>query len=230
LSPADIQVNLDSLNLRIAAACRRVGRSPSEVTLIAVSKTVEPPEMLIAYHCGIRHFGENRVQEGQRKWPLLGCLEPAPVRHLIGHLQSNKIKPALELFDVIHSLDSVELAEAINRRSTRRFPVLLEVNIGEEATKSGFAPQAIFPAFEIISRLPNLEIRGLMTVAPISAQTEAMRPVFGQLRELRDRLGLKELSMGMTDDFEIAIEEGATLIRVGRAIFGERRKKPIDLH
>jgi pyridoxal phosphate enzyme (YggS family) len=222
LSPAGIEASLESLQKRIAVACQRVGRSPSEVTLIAVSKTVEPSAILAAYHLGVRHFGENRVQEGQRKWPLLGRLEPPPTRHLIGHLQSNKVKTALELFDVIHSLDSVDLADTINRRSNRKFPVLLEVNVAGETSKSGFAFDSILQAFEVIGKMPNLDIQGLMTVAPIAAQTEEVRPVFRKLRELRDRLGLKELSMGMTDDFEIAIEEGATLVRIGRGIFGER--------
>jgi pyridoxal phosphate enzyme (YggS family) len=190
--------------------------------MIAVSKTVEAEEMLTAYQCGVRHFGENRVQEGQRKRPLLAQLDPPPMFHLIGHLQSNKIKPALELFDMIQSIDSVPLAEAINQRSTRKFAVLLEVNIGEEASKSGFSLETVLPAFENISRLPHLDIQGLMTVAPIFPQPEEVRPIFRRLRELRDRLKLKHLSMGMTDDFEIAIEEGATMIRIGRAIFGER--------
>lgn len=222
MSPADIKLNLDRLNQRIAAACGRVGRSPADITLIAVSKTVEAEVMLAAYRCGIRHFGENRVQEGQRKRPLLGQLEPHPALHLIGHLQSNKINPALEIFDMIQSIDSVSLAEAINQRSTRKFPVLLEVNIGEEASKSGFSSTELLPAFETISRLPHLDIQGLMTVAPIFSQREEVRPIFRRLRELRERLKLKHLSMGMTDDFEIAIEEGATMIRIGRAIFGDR--------
>jgi PLP dependent protein len=222
LSPAAIQANVEDLQRRIAAACRRSGRLPAEVTLIAVSKTVEAPAMLEAYRCGIRHFGENRVQEAARKWPLLGRLEPPPQRHLIGHLQSNKIKSALELFDMLHSLDSVELAEALNHRLKQPFPVLLEVNIAAEPSKSGFAPQAVVPAFETISRWPNLDVRGLMTVAPAAAQAEEVRPVFRRLRELRDLLGLRELSMGMTDDFEVAIEEGATMVRLGRSLFGER--------
>jgi PLP dependent protein len=222
LSPANIQENFVLLNQRIAAACQRAGRSPSEVTLIAVSKTVDVSEMLKAYQIGIRHFGENRVQEGQRKWPLLARLEPPLVRHLIGHLQSNKIKLALENFDVIHSLDSVDLARAINGRLTGKYPVLLEVNIAGEASKSGFTPESLLRAFEFISGLPNLDVQGLMTVAPVASQAENVRPFFRKLRELSQHLKLKHLSMGMTNDFEIAIEEGATMIRIGRAIFGER--------
>jgi pyridoxal phosphate enzyme (YggS family) len=222
LSPADIQDNIVSLNRRIAAACQRAGRSPSEVNLIAVSKTVEAAEMLKAYQFGVRHFGENRVQEGQRKWPLLGHLDPPPIRHFIGNLQSNKIKLALENFDIIQSLDSVDLALAVNRRLTGKYPVLLEVNIAGESSKSGFTPEAVPRAFEVISGFSNLDIQGLMTVAPITAQLEDVRPLFRKLRELSQRLKLKHLSMGMTNDFEIAIEEGATMIRIGRAIFGER--------
>ncbi len=222
MPPADIQANLDTLQKRITSACRRAGRSSTEITLIAVSKTVEAESMMAAYQCGVRHFGENHVQEGQRKWPLLGPLNPPPVRHLVGHLQSNKVKVALEHFDIIHSLDSVDLGEAVNRRSACRYPVLLEVNIGAEASKFGFAPEVVITAFERISRLPNLDVRGLMTVAPMTQKPEEVRPVFRELRMIRDLLGLKELSMGMTDDFEVAIEEGATMIRIGRAIFGER--------
>jgi PLP dependent protein len=222
LSPVNIQQNIILLNQRIAAACQRAGRSPSEIILIAVSKTVEPAEMLSAYHFGIRHFGENRVQEGQRKWPLLGRLEPPPLRHLIGHLQSNKTKLALENFDIIHSLDSIDLALAVNRRLKAKYPVLLEVNIAGEATKCGFTLESVLYAYEFISGLPNLDIQGLMTVAPVVSQPEDARPLFRQLYELSQRLKLKHLSMGMTGDFETAIEEGATMIRIGRAIFGER--------
>jgi len=228
LNPSSIQYNLVKLNERIAAACRRAGRSPSEVTLIAVSKTVEPAAMLEAYHCGIRHFGENRVQEAQRKFPVFDVLDPPVVRHLIGHLQSNKVKTALSLFDLIHSIDTLELAQAINRRAATRRPVLLEVNVSGEASKSGFSPSGLTEVFDRIAGLPNLEVRGLMTVAPAVDDPEEARPFFRQLRDLRDRLGLKERSMGMTGDFEAAIEEGATLIRVGRAIFGERDNPAIN--
>ncbi len=222
MAALDLKSNLEAVQRRIAAACRRAGRPVSEVTLIAVTKTIAPPDIIAACELGIRHIGENRVQEARGKWPELRVLQTPPCRHLIGHLQSNKAKTALELFDIIHSLDSLELAEAVSRRTVKPFPVLLEVNIGAEASKSGFSVNALLRDFPVISKLPGLEVRGLMTVAPAAADPQEVRPVFRQLRELRDKLGLRELSMGMTSDFEVAIEEGATLIRIGRAIFGER--------
>jgi PLP dependent protein len=223
LTPADIKANLEAVRLRIANACRRAGRAPEEVTLIAVSKTVDAESVEAAFRAGVRHFGENRVQEAQPKVRSLAHLDPGPTWHLIGHLQSNKIKTALELFQIIHSIDSVELAENLNRRAARKTGVLLEVNISGEATKNGFPESALKAAMAAISPLPNLEIQGLMTVAPMVKDPEEVRPVFRRLRSLNEFLGLKQLSMGMTDDFEIAIEEGATLVRIGRAIFGERQ-------
>ena len=219
---ADIQTNLDAINIRIQAACRRAGRSPGDVTLIAVSKTVSAEGILSAYQAGLRNFGENRVQEVQSKWPQLANIQPQPIKHLIGHLQSNKVKAALELFDFIHSLDSLDLAEVISRKAARRFPVLMEVNVAGESSKNGFSVAALIGAYAAIAKLPNLEVRGLMTVAPQVDDPEEVRPVFRQLRQLKDSLGLPDLSMGMSNDFETAIEEGATMIRLGRAIFGER--------
>jgi PLP dependent protein len=221
LSLSAIESNLEKVGQRLADACQRAGRAPSEVTLIAVSKTVGSPEMLEAYQFGIRHFGENRVQEAEKKWPGLGHLEPAPVRHLIGHLQSNKIKAALKNFDIIHSIDTVTLAESINRHTNQRLAILLEINVSGEASKYGFKIDEIAPAYEKIQALKNLEVKGLMTVAPACSNPEEVRPIFRRLRQLRDKMGVIELSMGMTDDFEVAVEEGATMIRVGRAIFGE---------
>jgi len=142
---------------------------------------------------------------------------------MVGHLQTNKAKTALELFDIIHSVDSVKLAEVLSHRAERRIPILLEVNIGGEESKFGFAEEELAPAIEQISKLPNLEIKGLMTIAPLVEDPEQVRPVFRRLRQLRDSLGLEQLSMGMTDDFEVAIEEGATIVRIGRAIFGPRQ-------
>jgi PLP dependent protein len=219
---SDIQTNLDAINMQIQAACRRAGRSPRDVTLIAVSKTVSAERILSAYQAGLRDFGENRVQEAQRKWPQLAYLQPPPVKHLIGHLQSNKVKIALEYVDIIHSVDSIDLAELINRKTDQRFPVLLEVNVGGENSKDGFSVTALKSAYATIAKLPKLEVRGLMTVAPQVDDPEEVRPVFRQLSQLRDSLGLQDLSMGMSDDFEVAIEEGATMVRLGRAIFGER--------
>jgi pyridoxal phosphate enzyme (YggS family) len=222
LSEADIKSNLESLEKRIARACLKARRTPSEVTLIAVTKTVDPASIEFAHNLGLRHFGENRVQEAEVKIKALSQLRPHPTWHMIGHLQSNKIKPALELFDTIQSVDSLKLALAISQRSHKKFPILLQVNVAAEATKSGFSVDELRPAWETISLLPGIEVRGLMTIGPLVEDVEKVRPVFRKLREMRDSLRLEHLSMGMTDDFEIAIEEGATMIRVGRAIFGER--------
>jgi len=222
---ADIGANIDQVRECIARACQRVGRSPEEVTIVAVTKTVESSAIATAFELGIRHFGENRVQEAEAKIGQLSGLKPRPTWHMVGHLQTNKAKVAVEIFDIIHSVDSIRLAEVISRRAERTIPILLEANVAGEASKSGFSLAEVEPALEAIARLPQLEIRGLMTIAPMVADAEQVRPVFRQLRSLRDSLGLKQLSMGMTDDFEVAIEEGATLVRIGRAIFGEREAK-----
>lgn len=219
----DIAANLERLNGRIVRACERGGRRPEDVTLVAVTKTVGIPEVRAAYACGIRNFGENRVQEAAVKIEGLAGLQPRPVWHMIGHLQSNKAGMAAGLFDIIQSVDSVRLAGVLSRKAAGPLPVLLEVNVAGESSKSGFAPVEVAPALAEIAALPDLEVKGLMTVAPLAADAGSVRPVFRQLRALRDDLGLEHLSMGMTDDFEVAIEEGATIIRVGRAIFGERK-------
>jgi len=221
----DIRANTDQVTGRIAGACQRVGRSPDEVTIVAVTKTVEPSAIATAFKLGIRHFGENRVQEATAKIGQLSWLEPRPTWHMVGHLQTNKAKVAVEIFDIIHSVDSIRLAEVLSHRSQRTLPILLQINVAGEASKSGFSIAEVKPALEAISRLPRLEIRGLMTIVPMVADAEQVRPLFRQLRSLRDSLGLEHLSMGMTDDFEVAIEEGATLVRIGRAIFGERETK-----
>ena len=218
----DIGANIEQVRERVAQACQRVGRSPDEVTLVAVTKTVEPSAIATAFKLGINHFGENRVQEAAQKAGQLSYLEPHPTWHMIGHLQSNKARVAVGIFDVIHSIDSVRLAEVVSRRTQKTLPVFLEVNLSGEATKSGFSVAELEPALEAISRLPRLEIKGLMTIAPMVDDAEQVRPVFQKLRSLRDAFGLEHLSMGMTDDFEVAVEEGATLVRIGRAIFGER--------
>lgn len=222
-----IKSNVLAVQKRIAAACGRSKRSPKEVTLVAVSKGVDIPLIEAAYNAGLRHFGENRVQEGKEKIARLSGLEGI-TWHMIGHLQSNKVKMAGELFHIIHSADSVKLAESISRwvsnKSQVDFPILMQVNIAGEASKQGFAVSEVIPAFKAISRLPKIKIPGLMTIAPMVANPEGARPVFRKLRQLRDELGLQELSMGMTDDFEVAIEEGATLLRIGRAIFGQTNK------
>jgi len=224
-SATDIGANIEEVKERIARACQRAGRSPDEVTIVAVTKMVEPSAIATAFKLGIRHFGENRVQEAVEKIEQLSQLEPRPIWHMVGHLQTNKAKVAVELFDIIHSIDSVRLAEAISRRTQRTLPVLLEVNVSGEASKNGFPLVQVEPALEEITGLPRLEVKGLMTIAPMVSDDEQVRPVFRKLRSLRDSLGLEHLSMGMTDDFEVAVEEGATLVRIGRAIFGEREAK-----
>jgi len=213
---------VERVRLRIATACQRSGRSPEEVTLVAVTKGFPPEAAREAVAAGVRHLGENRVQEAEAKRLGLSDLPPDVVWHMVGHLQTNKVKTALGLFDIIHSVDSLDLAEAISRRALKPVPVFLEVNVAGEPTKYGFSPDELPRAREAIARLSNLDVRGLMTVAPLAASQEAVRSVFRRLREMAHSLGLHELSMGMTDDFEVAVEEGATHVRIGRAIFGER--------
>ena len=187
---------------------------------MAVTKGVGPEKILEAYSLGIRHFGENRVQEAQGK--ISGLKRLDITWHMVGHLQTNKAKLALELFQAIDSVDSLPLAQALSRKAPAPLPILLEVNVSGEATKFGFLSEALPRALEEIARLPNLEVRGLMTVAPLVEDPQEVRPIFSRLRGLAQALGLKELSMGMSDDFEVAVEEGATQVRLGRAIFGPR--------
>jgi len=191
--------------------------------LVAVTKGFDASTVRVAFDYGIRDFGENRVQEAEEKIGQLSDLKPDITWHMVGHLQSNKAKIAVELFDIIHSVDSIKLAEILSRRGEKTLPVLLQVNVSGEAPKSGFAVDEVTKAVEEIRRLPSLNVIGLMTIAPLVAAPEEARPVFRKLRMLRDSLGLEHLSMGMTDDFEVAIEDGATILRIGRAIFGDRR-------
>jgi pyridoxal phosphate enzyme (YggS family) len=217
-----VATNLRAIRKRIAAACASAGRDPAEVTLVAVSKTFPPEAIVEAVRDGVTDIGENRVQEAAAKAPAVSAAGVRPRWHLVGHLQSNKARAALELFDVIESVDSVELGERIGRLAQRPIDVLLEVNVAGETSKFGLMPEDTPAAVRDLAAVPNLNVRGLMTVAPLVDDAEKVRPVFRQLRALRDELGLAELSMGMSGDFEVAIEEGATIVRVGRAIFGER--------
>ncbi len=219
----DIEQNFRNVTDRIALACERAGRSPDEVTLVAITKTHDAATVRAAFEVGLRHFGENRIQEAGSKLAELEDVKSQSTWHMVGHLQTNKVKTAVELFDIIQSVDSVKLADFLSRNTHKPLPIFLEVNIGEEESKSGFSVAEISQSVSEIGKMQNLEVRGLMTVAPWVSDPEEVRPVFRQLRELRDSLGLAELSMGMTDDFEVAIEEGATSVRVGRAIFGKRR-------
>jgi pyridoxal phosphate enzyme (YggS family) len=226
--------NLAQLRLQIEAACERAGRNPSEVTLLAVSKGQPPEAVRAAADLGLTLFGENKVQEGKLKRSL--C--PNRLRwHLIGHLQSNKCRDAVLGFEVIQGVDSLALAQELNRwaeKLSRRVAILLEVNIAGEASKFGYPPARLLAEFMAINALPRLEIHGLMTLAPWTPDPEKVRPVFRRLRELRgaceEILGapLPVLSMGMSGDFPVAIEEGATMIRIGTALFGARTawKKP----
>jgi len=219
-----IAERIAAVHLQIANACLRSGRSPEAVTVVAVTKGFPPEAVREAAAAGLSHFGENRVQEAQGKIPLLAGLAPRPTWHMVGHLQTNKVKTALSLFDIIQSVDSLHLAQEISRRAPEsvRVPVLLEVNVAGEAAKYGFSPDELPAAAEQVRSLPGLEVRGLMTVAPMAGDPQDVRPVFRRLRSLAESLDLRDLSMGMSDDFQVAVEEGATIVRVGRAIFGER--------
>ena len=222
-SAQDIAANLRTIQARVAHAAAAVGRPADSVTIVAVSKTFPADLVTAAHQAGVRHFGENWVQEAAAKLPQLAALTPRPIWHMVGHLQTNKVKLALELFDLIQSVDSVHLGETIARRAGgRRIPILLEVNVAGETSKQGFRPEDLPSACDRLRSIPQLDLRGLMTVAPAVDHPEAAEPVFRCLRELRDVLGLQELSMGMTDDFEVAVREGATILRIGRAIFGPR--------
>jgi pyridoxal phosphate enzyme (YggS family) len=218
---------LAAINQRIAAACQRAGRDFFDVTLVAVSKTVEPGLIRQAIEAGVRVLGENRVQEAATKMPELAAIvtEHKVEWHLIGHLQSNKARRAVELFSTIQSVDSFKLAERLDNIAGelgRKLPVFVEVNLGGEQSKAGATPDEVLPLCEQVAKLANLELKGLMAVPPFFDDAEQARPYFRRLRTLRDQAQLKELSMGMSNDFEIAIEEGATLVRIGTALFGAR--------
>jgi PLP dependent protein len=214
---------------RIASACAVTGRDPAGVSLVAVSKTVAPERLRVAIGVGLTTLGENRVQDAADKIQVL----PDATWHLIGPLQSNKARRAVELFDLIQSVDSVDLAKRLDHlvrdvRPGTRYPVLLQVNVDDDPAKAGFAPQALPAALDDVAELDALEIRGLMTIGRLVDQPEAARATFRGLREISDRLRSAgyplgpELSMGMSSDFDVAVEEGATIVRVGRALFGER--------
>jgi pyridoxal phosphate enzyme (YggS family) len=214
---------------RIAAACARAGRSPDDVSLVAVSKTFPPERLRAAVAAGLTTLGENRVQEAESK---VGEV-PGATWHLVGPLQKNKARRALEVFETIESVDSAALAKRLDRiaaelRPSSRVPVLLQVNVDDDPSKAGFLPADLEVSLGAILDLPRLEVRGLMTIGRQVDRPEDARPTFVALRELSGRLRDRDarlgvqLSMGMTDDFEVAIEEGATVVRVGRALFGER--------
>lgn len=227
----DLAENFSRVQQRMAAACERAGRAPTSVRLLAVTKT-QPPEMVRqAAELGQTLFGENKVQEAKAKIPL--C--PGRLRwHMIGHLQTNKCRDAVELFEMVQGVDSLHVAEELNKKAeqaAKTLPILLEVNIVGEGSKFGYRPEQLLSELKSLNGLKRVEIHGLMTIPPWSPLAERARPVFRRLRELKGQceqlLGapLPELSMGMTGDFEVAIEEGATIVRIGTALFGERRSK-----
>jgi pyridoxal phosphate enzyme (YggS family) len=227
-----LRARLQEVRARIGAAALQSNRRPEEITLVAVSKTHPAPIMREAIAAGVTDLGENRVQEADAKIPEVG--RHAARWHLIGHLQSNKARRAVELFDVIHSLDSLALARRLDRMclesGREELPVLIQVDLGGEATKSGVDEAELAQIVEALRQCGRLRLTGLMTLPPYFDDTERVRPFFRKLRELRDELKSQgafgdergELSMGMTHDYEIAIEEGATIVRIGTAIFGER--------
>jgi pyridoxal phosphate enzyme (YggS family) len=223
--------NLISIQQRIRAACARAGREAASVTLLAVSKTHPPETIQTAVNCGLLHFGENKIQEAKAKIPL--C--PGKARwQFIGHLQSNKVRDAVELFEMIQGVDSLALAREISKRAeqaAKTVPILLEVNVAGEASKFGYQPAKLLAELKELNALPKIEIHGLMAIPPFSPLPEKSRPYFQRLRELKIEsekiLGfpLPHLSMGMSGDFEVAIEEGATIVRIGTALFGERLRR-----
>jgi pyridoxal phosphate enzyme (YggS family) len=221
----NIAANLQAVRNRINTAAERAGRSPASVRLVGASsaaKGVTPEKLRAALEAGLSDFGENRVQEAEASVAALGIQAKDAAWHFIGHLQTNKAAVAIDLFDIIQSVDSLRLAENLSRRASGALQVLLEVNVAGEASKQGLSPTEVASVVSRVSKLANLNLTGLMTIAPIADDPENVRPVFRELRELAEANGLPQLSMGMTDDFEVAIEEGATLVRIGRAIFGER--------
>ena len=228
---SSISDSLSILRGRIAAASARAGRDPREVKLVAVSKNIDVERIVLAVEAGVRDFGENRVQEAAEKIPRVHA---DVTWHFVGHLQRNKAKEAVELFSLIHSLDSIRLARELDRRcemADSTIDLLLQVNISGETTKFGVPPEMARDVLLEIARYERLRVRGLMVIAPYSDNPEDARPWFSQARQLMRELGrlsisnvsMDELSMGMSGDYEVAIEEGATIIRVGTAIFGERQ-------
>lgn len=213
-----LQDRWDAVRERMTLAAQRAGRKPEEITMLAVTKVFPVEVLLEAYSLGMREFGENYVQEFERKFPLVGGCVGARF-HLIGHLQSNKAKKAAEMFDVIQTVDSAKLA----RRLEKAMDVMIEVKLSEEDSKHGAAPEELGELVEAVRATPGLRLTGLMTMPPWSDDAEVARPYFRRLRGLAEHYGLTQLSMGMSHDLEVAIEEGSTMVRVGTALFGSRK-------
>jgi PLP dependent protein len=233
LTEEHMAANIVHVRSIIAEAALRVGRAPEEITLVAVSKTMPVELVRIAYNLGVTDFGENRVQEAL---PKIVSFHPQGLRwHMIGHLQSNKAAKVVSSFYCVHSVDSLHLAQTLSRHSDeqgKRLPVLLQINVSGEASKEGLPLAETSEIARQIVALPSIQVEGLMTIAPLVEDLEEVRPVFRKLRLLRDQLraelplcSWQQLSMGMTGDYSVAIEEGATIVRIGRAIFGEREKQ-----
>ncbi len=222
LTVTSLASRLADVRSRIVRACERVDRDPAGVTLIGVTKTFPDAVVADAYLAGLRDFGENRVQEATEKITLASPRITQARWHFVGHLQTNKVRAATNLFAILHAIDSARLLTAIAAVSTQPQRVMLQVNVAREATKFGLAPADVAELVEHAAQLPNITVEGLMTVAPRVANPEDVRPVFRELRALAHENNLAGLSMGMSEDFEIAIEEGATAVRIGRGIFGER--------
>ncbi len=236
-SVAEFARRVERVRNDINACALRCNRAPADITLVAVSKTHPAEAIREGISVGLTDFGENRVQEAEDKIPIVG--RDAARWHLIGHLQSNKARKAVELFDVIHSLDSAALAQRLDRicveLNRQTLPVLIQVDLGHEATKAGVEEKTLSEVVAVVGESERLQLRGLMTLPPFFDEAEKARPFFRRLHELRDELQAKgafsdrvgDLSMGMTHDYQIAIEEGATIVRIGTAIFGERIKSEI---
>ena len=233
ITAEQLAANIEHVRLSIAQAAERAARSPDEITLVAVSKTVPIKLVRIAYNLGVTNFGENRVQEALPKIAALHSQDVEGIHwHMIGHLQSNKARKVVGSFATVQSVDSVQLAQVLERYAGEagiHLPILLQVNVAEEASKEGMSPLEAPELARQIITLPHIQVEGLMTIAPLVENPEEVRPVFRQLRLLREHLrnelpecDWQHLSMGMTDDYRVAVEEGATIVRIGRAIFGER--------
>lgn len=223
-----IEENLKSIQARIEKAALAVGRNPQEIELVAVIKKVPTELVFQALAAGVKAVGENRIQEAHARYKTIREKFPQVSYHMIGHLQRNKVGQALDMFDIILSVDSARLMEEINQRATKIVPILIEVNTSGEASKFGIEPEKTIELARCASSLDKIKVRGLMTIGPLTPEPEKIRSSFRKLKELRDQIAgggfpgveMKYLSMGMSDDFELAIEEGSNLLRIGRAIFG----------
>ena len=223
-----IKENLKSVRERIEKIALAAGRNPQEIKLVAVIKNIPTELVFQALGAGVTDLGENRIQEAQARYRLIREKFPGVAYHMIGHLQRNKVGQALDMFDIIQSVDSVRLLEEINKRATKFVPILIEVNTSGETSKFGIEPEKTIELVRLASTFDKIKVRGLMTVGPLVADPDKIRPSFRKLRDLRDQIAaqgfpgveMEWLSMGMSDDFEVAIEEGATMVRLGRVIFG----------